>query len=123
MELGALSSDDVILLERTTKFGATAAVLTVDCGHHPLLFVSRTVRGLPAAELIYCNDNLLLMRENGPIARFLLKQGKLVLIVDIPMDLKTPGMHFVGRGLKFVKGACAANRTDYAGSELLLVGR
>ena len=119
----ALTSDDLILLERAVTFGATAAVLTVDCGHHPLLCVSRTVRRLPAAELIYCSDNLLLMREIRAIARFLLKQGKLVLIVDIPLDMKAPGTHFVGRGLKFAKGACAANRTDYAGSELLLVGR
>jgi hypothetical protein len=126
MEPGALTSDDRILLERAATFGAMAAILTVDCGHHPLLFVSRTVRQLPVAELIYCSDNLLLMRDIRAIARFLLKQGKLVLIVDIPLGLSVPGTHFIGRGLKFARGGCAANstnRTDYVGSELLLVGR
>jgi hypothetical protein len=62
------------------------------------------------------------MRDIGAIARFLLKQGKLVLIVDIPLDLRSPDTHFVGRGLKFPKGARAAKGADYAGSGRLLVG-
>jgi len=120
---GALRTDDVALLRRGAAFGAMAGVLHVDRGHFPLLFVSRSIRRIPAAELIYCDDNQLLMREIGAVARFLLKQGKLVLIIDIPLDFEAPGAHFVGRGLKFVKGECAANRTDYAGSELLLIGQ
>lgn len=123
MAPGALTEREVKLVERHVAFGATAAVLSVDGRHLPLLFVSRKVRQLPIAELIYCTDTVLLMKELGAIARFLLKQGKLGLFVDIPLDFKVPGAHFVGRGLKFAKGEWPVKGTDYAGSELLLLGR
>jgi hypothetical protein len=120
---GSLPDDDASFLEHHAAFGATAAVLSVDRRHYPLLFISRTVRHIPTAELIYCDDTALLMKELGAIARFLLKQGKLILFVDIPLDFKVPGAHFVGRGLKFAKGEWTFGGTDFAGSELLLLGR
>lgn len=117
-----LKADTRARLERNAEFGATAAVLTDGDKHHPLLFVSRTLRRLPAAQIIYCEDNALLRKRIGAVARFLLKKGKLVLIVDIPLDRQAPGVHVLKRGLKFAKGGCFDNRTDYAGSELLVVG-
>lgn len=120
---GTLRPGELALLERDAEFGAVAAVLVVDHRHYPLLFVSRTIRGIPAVELVYCDDNQLLMKELRAVAQFLLKYGKLVLIMDIPLDIKAPGAHFEGRGLKFAKGGYAPNQTNYAGSELLLVGR
>jgi len=116
---------DRSLLERNAEFGAMAAILSDEGKDHPLLFVSRTIRHLPAVELIYCGDTRALMKNIHTAARFLLKQGKLVLIVDIPLDTPVRGEQFVGRAVKFAKGAsegCSINRTDYAGSELLLVG-
>lgn len=123
LEERVLTPDTRARLERNAEFGATAVVLSVGNKHCPLLFVSQTLRQLPAAQLIYCEDNSVLRKQIGAVARFLLKQGKLVLIVDIPLDYQAPGVHFLGRGLKFAKGGCFDNRTDYAGSELLVVGQ
>lgn len=123
LEADGLMIDTRARLERNAEFGATAAVLNVGEEYHPLLFVSRTLRHLPAAQLIYCEDNALLRRNVGAVARYLLKKGKLILVVDIPPDHQAPGVHFVGRGLKFAKGGLFDNRTDYAGSELLIVGQ
>jgi hypothetical protein len=120
---GILEPETRTLMERNAEFGAIAAVLTGGDRHKPLLFASRTLRRLPAAQLIYCEDNAALMNEIGAIARFLLRRRKLVLIVDIPVGQRAPGTHFPGRGLKFAKGGCFVNRTDYGGSELLLVGQ
>ena len=53
------------------------------------------------------------------VARFLLKKGKLVLLLDIPPRGDVPGTYFLNRGMKFAKGGCFEGRTDYAGSELL----
>lgn len=123
LEEGALMTDTRARMECNTEFGAMAAVLSVGGMQYPLLFVSRTLRQLPAAQLIYCEDNALLKETIGAVARFLLKKGKLVLILDIPINEQTPGVHFPRRGLKFAKGGCFDNRTDYAGSELLVVGQ
>jgi hypothetical protein len=120
---GVLAPETRTLMERNAEFGAIAAVLSAGGRHYPLLFIYRTLRRLPAAQLIYCDDNAAMMKEIGAIARFLLKRRRLILVIDIPPDRQAPGTHFPGRGLKFAKGGCFVNRTDYGGSELLLVGQ
>lgn len=119
-----LHPEDQIRLERNAQFGGMAAILTVNGRHHPLLFASRTVRHIPTASLIYCDDVRTLMDNIHAVARFLLKRGKLMLIVDIPLDAQVRGTQFLGRGLKFAKGTDEVggiNKIDYSGSELLLV--
>lgn len=116
---GALPPRTRTLLERHAEFGATAGVLTAGGRSWPLLFISRSVRGLPAAQLIYCEDTQVLHQHIAAVARFLLKQKKLMLILDIPLDGRAPGVHFPNRGMKFAKGGSFGNRTDYTGSELL----
>ena len=115
----ALSPAQHALLERHAEFGAIAGVLQAGGRAHPLLFVSRKLRGLPSAQLIYCEDTEVLHQHIPAVARFLLKQKKLTLILDISLDGSTPGLHFPGRGMKFAKGGSFDNRIDYSGSELL----
>jgi hypothetical protein len=119
---GAISPETRSRLERNIEAGAIGAVLTGDNVSCPLLFVPRKLRRVPVAQLIYCEDNALLGRCLSPIARYLMKKGKLGLVIDIPLNHRAPGIHFLRRGLKFAKGGCFDNRTDYAGSELLIVG-
>jgi hypothetical protein len=110
-------------IEGDMAFGATASVQETRGKAFPLLFLSRKLRGLPVAQLIYCEDNALFVEDIVTVARYLLKKGYLVLVMDIPLNQKIPGAHFLKRGLKFAKGGCFDNRTDYAGSELLVVGQ
>ena len=123
LEDDALIPETRARLQRNVEFGAIAAVLRIDDKHYPLLFVSRKLRQCPAAQLIYCEDNEQLAKGISAVARFLLKKGKTVLLIDVPLNRQAPGLHFLNRGLKFAKGGCFDNRTDYAGSELLIVGQ
>src|SRR5262245_2266066 len=116
---GALPPPVRTLLERHAEQGTTACVLNVGDTWHPLLFLPRRLRGLPTAQLIYCDSNSALIDNLSAIARFLLKHGKVVLLLDVPLDGHVPGTHFPNRGMKFAKGGCFEGRTDYAGSELL----
>jgi hypothetical protein len=115
----ALSYPIRCLLERHARQGAIAGALNVGETWHPLLFLPRLLRGLPTAQLLYCDSNSAVVGSIGAVARFLLKRGKLVLLLDIPLDDNVPGRHFPNRGMKFAKGGCFKGRTDYAGSELL----
>jgi hypothetical protein len=117
----ALSPSTRELFERHVQFGALAAVLSADGRHVPLLFIERTIRKLPAVQLVYCDDNRLFCQHMGAVARFLLKRRKPLMIIDIPPGGAVPGVAFVGRGMKFAKGGYFENRTDYAGSELLVL--
>ena len=107
------------LLERHAQQGAIAGVLNVADAWHPLLFLPRHLRCLPTAQLIYCQSNATMIEHLAAVARFLLKKGKLVLLLDIPPRGDVPGTYFLNRGMKFAKGGCFEGRTDYAGSELL----
>ena len=115
----ALEPDTHALLERHVEHGAIAGVLKVGNAWHPLLFLPRLLRCLPTAQLMYCESNSTVVENLGAVARFLLKQGKLVLIIDIPLQGDVPGTYFLNRGMKFARGGCFEGRTDYAGSELL----
>jgi hypothetical protein len=118
---GALSDCTLRHLEIHMQFGALAAILYVEGIYHPLLFVERTVRKLPTVQLLYCEDNLCFQRCISAVARFLLRKGKLLMLIDIPPNGTTPGVPFWGRGMKFAKGGFFNNRTDYAGSEMLVL--
>jgi hypothetical protein len=83
---------------------------------HPLLFKRRTVRRLPAAQLIYCEKESVLRRHLGPICRSLLRRRFLVLWTDVPVDGTAPGLQRK-RYLKFVKGELGRAYIDYLGSE------
>jgi hypothetical protein len=118
------------LLRRHAELGAIAGVLNVGNTWHPLLFLKRSLRCLPTAQLIYCESNAVLLENLAAVARFLLKQGRLMLIIDIPLEGEVPGRYFLNRGMKFATArnatgsagagvACFEGRTDYAGSELL----
>jgi hypothetical protein len=116
---GVLAPRTLALLERHAQYGAIAGVLHAGEAWQPLLFVPRSLRCLPTAQLIYCESNAALVDNLPAVARFLLKQGKLLMIFDIPVRGDVPGSYFLGRGMKFAKGGCFEGRTDYAGSELL----
>jgi hypothetical protein len=114
----ALRPAALALLECHAQHGAIAGVLRAGDAWHPLLFLPRLLRCLPMAQLIYCESNSTMVENLGAIARFLLKRGKAVLLLDIPLQGDVPGTHFLNRGMKFAKGGCFEGRTDYAGSEL-----
>jgi hypothetical protein len=108
------------LLEAHLPCGCIAAAIAEGDAWQPLLFKGCKIRGLPAVRLVYCEDNALLYRNLGAVARYLLKHGKLLLILDIPLGGTIQGIERRHRSKKFAKGELFENRTDFAGSELAL---
>jgi hypothetical protein len=111
------------LLESHEEFGCHAvALLTPDGGSVPVMFKFRLLRGLPAALLVYCGDNEALRGSLGAVARHLLRRGRLLLVLDLPVGGDAPpGYALPGKTPRFVKShAWDPARTDYCGSELAL---
>ncbi len=109
------------LLESHTPFNCLAATLRADGAYLPLLFkLDRKVKGLPSATLLYSTDNAQLYKHIGAVSRFLATRGVMALRLDTMLDTKVPGFARTGQAVKFAKGSLAANRTDYAGTELAL---
>lgn len=108
-------------LARHTEFGCIALALDVEGLWLPLLFKPCARRGIPGLRLIYCEDHILLRRAISPVARALLRRGKLFLIRDLEAGEK-PGFGIArpGFALKYATRSQFSNRTDYTGTELCL---
>jgi hypothetical protein len=125
-QVEVLSEEDAINDDTCTRllahqgFGCIAASLKVDGVSLPLLFKQRKIRGVPAAQLVFCGRNSAVFEHLDAIARFLIRQGQFLLIMDIPLSEQAPGINRPQRGRKFAKGHVAQNTTDYLGSELCL---
>lgn len=110
------------LLLSHRDFNCTALAFQEGDSWFPVLFKLRSVRGFPAAVLAYCASNTALYRNLGPIARYLLRRGRLVLLVDVPLTSAAPGLLKLKKHARFVRGTVDEDVTDHAGSELVLFG-
>ncbi len=117
---GLAGSQVVQMLKSYRQVGCLTALLQIGDAAYPLAFKARTIRGLPAAMLIYCEDNAQFVRHLPAVARYLLKRGKLLALFDCHPEQSSFGLSYPSRGIKFARGGSFANRTDYAGSELCL---
>jgi hypothetical protein len=118
----ALAEPTRALLESHRAFDCMPCALQAEGAWHPLLFKSRSVRRLPAAELVYCDDHAVLERHLAAVARYLLRRGKLFLIVEdrTPSPGGTPPEP--RHGVRYAKGGHDPDKTDYAGSEICILG-
>lgn len=118
----AITAPTRALLEHHRDLDCMPCALQAEGRWHPLLFKARTVRRLPAAELVYCEDRKVLDRHMAAVARYLLRRGKLFLIIE---DRTAPLVAEPGEpqaGVRFAKGQHDPDETDYAGSELCILG-
>jgi len=118
--IGAIDAEAREFLAAHQKFGCVAAAFAEESNWQPLLFKPRKLRGIPAALLIYCECNSALYRNLGSVARYLLRRGKLALILDIPLNTSIPGIPRRGQTQRFAKGGDFDGRTDLTGSEMSL---
>lgn len=119
---GAIHEPTRQMLESHRGFACLPCALHADGTWHPLMFKSRRVRGLPAAELVYCEDNTAMTGHLSAVARYLIRRRKLFLIIeDRAIDLTDVALD-PKNGIRFAKGGLQPNRTDYAGSEICILG-
>ena len=118
-------SDMWDLLEAHSRVGCFSAMLTTEQGHVPLMFRRRRLKGLPAANLIYCEDITALQKHLSAVARYLLGQGIVILVHDSSGHSVRVGQAVVRKELKFAKPGGGLTpqrgRIDHVGSELSLM--
>lgn len=118
--IGAVPTDVRDFLLAHEALGCVAAAVEDGGKWHPLLFKKRSLRGVPSVQLLHCQTLEVLKRNLGSVLRFLLKDLKLLLIIDNSREDQTIGIEKKERGKKFARGLSQVNFADYAGSELCL---
>lgn len=106
------------MLAHHVEFGAIAGAYFENNKWHPLLFSQHSRFGVPRAHILYCEDNTSMLRNLGAVCYFLLRRGKVFLILDIPLRGEVPGVQFRSLGRKYALGEDFENRTDYTSSAL-----
>jgi len=79
------------------------------------------VRGLAAAQVVFCDSQERLLRDLGALARCLLARGVALLVCDTRQARSTATALFRPRERWFARGDNFEGRTDVLGSELCLI--
>ena len=126
--IAGLSADELARLTRHARYGCLSVVCRTAAGE-PLPFVlvpMRIRRGWiapPAMQLIYCRDIADYVRCAGTIGRFLLRHGKISIILDATGPVPgLVGFFSKARGRKYFKGPHRPRLADLSDTELVLYG-
>ena len=89
----------------------------------PILVKPCKLKGIPAAQIIYCDDNEVLIGAIGGLCRKLGRHGLLTLLIDISEHqqrrLSPVSVPIRSRRRRFIKNGHQLNRTDFTFSELV----
>ena len=104
-------------------YGCTALWCETDERALPFVFRLRSLKGLPAAQLVYCRDVADCVRFIGPLARYLTLRGRPVLIIDAngPMP-GLIGKYFDQILPRYFRGPVRPRLGDLAYSEVAMFG-
>jgi hypothetical protein len=125
--VAGLPDADLEMLKRHAQYGCLALVCrTAEAGLPFIFFSLRKRRGiipLPAMQLGYCRSVADYIDCAGAIGRYLLWQGKPIIIVDATGALAgLPGIYSEARGRKYYKGPHRPRLGDLADTELAIYG-
>lgn len=109
------------LIESHRALGCQPLLLHDAQGSQLLVLQRTSVRGLPAARVVYADSNQRWRRQLGLLSRHLLGQGIWCLVSDSRADRRPPGALFRPRDIWFSRGDDFEDRTDLLGSELCLL--
>jgi hypothetical protein len=123
-----LEAGDVELLARHSAYGCLGLVCrtATGCAFPFILLPMRIRRGWiapPAMQLIYCREMSEYIACAGAIGRFLLRRGKISVILD--SNGRVPGLAGVyteARGRKYFKGPHRPRLADLTETELVVYG-
>jgi hypothetical protein len=90
---------------------------------HPFVFRLRTIKGVPAAQLVYSRDVEDCVRFAGPLARYLMLRGCPLLIIDAngPMP-GLVGKYFDQKMPRYFRGPQRPRLGDLAYTEIAMLG-
>jgi hypothetical protein len=117
------SSHERQLLRDHAGYGCLSLWCETEERAHPFVFRLRSLKGVPAAQLIYCRDVQDCVRFVGPLARYLTLRGRPLLIIDangpIPGVL---GKYFDQIMPRYFRGPHRPRLGDLAYSEIAMLG-
>ena len=122
-----LPQADLELLTSHVRYGCLGFVCHTGDGPLPFVMAPKRMRAgripLPALQLIYCRDIADFIRCAGAIGRFLVRQGKPVVVLDANGPVPgLAGIYTETRGRKYFKGPHPPGLTDLTETELVLYG-
>jgi hypothetical protein len=90
---------------------------------YPFVFRPRTIRGIPCAQLVYCREVEDCVRFAGPLARYLTRRGRPLLLIDGngPIPGLT-GKFFDQRMPRYFRGPNRPRLGDLAYTEVAMFG-
>jgi len=104
-------------------YGCTALWCETEERAYPFVFRSRTIKGIPCAQLIYCRDVEDCARFAGPLARYLTSRGRPLLLIDA--NRPVPGLigkYFVDKMPRYFRGPHGPRLGDLAYTEIAMFG-
>jgi hypothetical protein len=126
-DIEGLPKQDFELLASHARYGCLAFVCHTTDGPLPFIMARKRIRTgripLPAMQLVYCRSAADYVRCAGAIGRFLVRQGKPVVILDANGPVPgVAGIYTEKRGGKYFKGPTRPSLTDLTETELVLYG-
>ena len=109
------------MLHAHRDLGCLPLVLEAGGQQHLVVVRRTTLRGLPAAQLVYARSQALLLRHAGALARHLLARGMLLWLRSTREAAHTASSVFRPRELWFARGDNFDDHTDIFGSELCII--
>jgi hypothetical protein len=122
-----ISSDEADLLIRHARYGCLSVVVRSKQGDIPLAFQQVRIRqgrfALPVMQLVYCRDVSDYVACAGAIGRFLLRRGRVSVMIDANGPVAgLAGVYTARRGRKYIKGPQPARLGDLSDTELPIFG-
>lgn len=116
------SERDVLLMH--AEYGCTSFWIESGNAAYPFVFLPRIIKGfIPCAQLLYCRSVQEFVRFSRPIGRFLLSQGRPLVLIDSNGPI--PGLYgkyFAGVAPKYFKGLEPPRLGDLAYTEAAMFG-
>lgn len=113
----------VRLLVDHERFGCLAVCVETPDRLVPLVFLKRSVKGIPLAQLVYCEAIDDLVANGRAVSLWLARQGHPGMIIDASGPV--PGLwgrYFPGKARKFFKGPPPRLAVDHSYSEMMFFG-
>jgi hypothetical protein len=122
-----LSASELELLRRHARYGCLSLVCRTPDGAFPFILQPVRIRrgfiAAPAMQLIWCRDVAEFTASAGAIGRFLLRRGKVSVVLDANGPVpRLAGLYTEMRGRKYFKGPRTPHLADLTDTELVLYG-
>ncbi len=124
-EASLLSAHERDILAEHAALGCRSLLVVTEDQAHPFVFAKRRIlrRTIPCDQLIYCRDLAEFVDFAGPLGRYLLARGGLIVLTDANMPLSgLAGLYLPGNGPKYFKGPAPPRLGDLSYTEQTILG-